>query len=167
MNGWTIEQLQQDPVPVGTVVSLTARPPASPERTAAKTYVFGWRVKGPFHTSNPEDFPETSAQFDWDTAGLRAGVYWVTVNITDDSPSAVAAATPAPPLAATLTGPGAGGGGGGATGALAKPTPISVDHPVQLAAAPTSAGTTRRLPPPPRHSRRLNWPTTAPDEATA
>jgi hypothetical protein len=146
MSDWTIEQLQQDPVAVGTVVSLTACPPKSTAAAAAKTYTFAWQVKGPFHTSDPEDFPETSAQFDWDTAGLRAGVYWVTVTITDDSPPTPAAATPAAPQAVPLTGPGGGGSGGGATVAQATPTPVSVTHPVQLATAPTSAGPDGSLP---------------------
>ena len=146
MSVWTIGQRQQDPVPVGTVVSLTACPPKS-TRAAATNYVFAWQVKGPFHTSDPEIFPETSEQFDWDTAGLRAGVYWVTVTITDTTPPAPATSTPAPSPspAVTLTGPGGSGSGAG-PGSPPTPTPDSATLPVQLAAAPTSAGPDGSLP---------------------
>ena len=148
MNGWEIDQLPPDPVPVGTVVSLTACQQKINKAAAAKTYMFAWQVQGPFHTSDPEAFPETSAQFDWDTAGLRAGVYRVTVTITDVSsatPSATAAATPPPPTA-TLTDPALGGNGGGGSGTQATNEPVQVTLPVQLAAAPTSAGPDGSLP---------------------
>lgn len=148
MNDWTIDQPQQDPVPVGTVVSLSACPPS---KGPAKKYTFAWQVQGPFHTSAAEDFPEPSAQFDWDTAGLRAGVYRVTVTVTEDTPLVKAAATVAKPADVPLTdggGTGGSGTGGGTAGLAAKtpPQPITVTQAVQLVAAPTSAGPDGSLP---------------------
>ena len=141
MNGWSIDQKPKDPVPVGTVVSLTAE---TPPNTDITKYTFAWQVAGPFHTSEAEVFPETSSEFDWDTAGLRAGVYRVTVNIaanTAPAPAATAGAGGSPPL--TLTG-GTGGTGGGTTGSTTPIRPVT--HAVQLTAAPTAAGPDGALP---------------------
>ena len=149
MSNWTIDQLPQDPVPVGTIVSLTARPVKPPQAGTDRQYDFAWEVQGPFHTSDPEPFPETSAQFDWDTAGLRAGVYHVNVTVTDVTPSAAATPQAAASPAVSLTASGGGGsgsggspgGGGGASGGNNFAT-----QRVQLAAAPTSAGPDGALP---------------------
>jgi hypothetical protein len=155
MNDWTISQTPDDPVPAGTVVRFTAVPTRSQKNAASQQNTFSWQVQGPFHTSQQETFSEPSAQFDWDTAGLRAGVYQVTVTVTTNTaaPPAGTAQTPrASQVALTGGSGGTSGTSGAAGGAASSPatppasTQSTAQTTVQLAAAPTSAGPDGALP---------------------
>ena len=104
MNDWHISQQPADPVPAGTVVGFKASTKPSSKTAAGQQNTFTWQVQGPFHTSQPETFSEPSDQFDWDTAGLRAGVYTVKVTVATTTAATPAASPPAGGGAASLTG---------------------------------------------------------------
>jgi hypothetical protein len=145
MSEWIISPQPKDPVPAGTVVGFTA----TSKPVAGQQNTFTWEVQGPFHNSQPETFSEPSDQFDWDTAGLRAGVYTIKVTVTTTTaatPAATAAArgatvsltgtpaaTPSAPVAARVS--------------RAQATTQSIATlPMQVTAAPTSAGPDGALP---------------------
>ena len=92
------------PGPAGTVVGFKASTKPSSKTAAGQQNTFTWEVQGPFHTSQPETFSEPSDQFDWDTAGLRAGVYRVKVIVATTTAATPAVTPPAGGGAASLTG---------------------------------------------------------------
>jgi hypothetical protein len=150
MSDWIIDPQPAGPVPAGTVVGFTAS--TSKKTPAGQQNTFTWRVQGPFHNSDPETFSEPSDRFDWDTAGLRAGVYTVTVTVVTTTAGAPAASAAAGSTPVPLTPPAGPPGGtpGAAVAARASRAPTTTQTTAKVTmhvtAAPTSAGPDGALP---------------------
>src|SRR4051794_17852723 len=115
MANWNLKPNQSDPIPAGTVVTVSARPdpdpdPGLPQADIESQYSFTWSVSGPRHDSPREPLLGSGMIVDWDTAGLRAGSYRITVEVA--------------PLVPAGTGAGGSGSGGGGvvTGATTTPS---------------------------------------------